>query len=154
MNPQPIKYLTTCRHCPQQFNALSFGVPIIGQPIPERVVKFVSALGEHLVSKHKDLMQQLSGSIQDFTGLMLINQFESTDPGLNARADAIRADIHRRTRKHFITDAAITDLVARIGLDPEQEKAVAALMQGMRDAYEEKGEWSPEKQAQKILVTA
>ena len=154
MNPQPIKFLTACRHCPQQFNAASFGVPIIGQPIPERVVKFVSALGEHVVMRHKDIMQQLSGTIQDFTGLMLINQFETADPGLNARADAIRSDIHRRTRKHFITDAAITDLVSRIGLDPEHEEAVVKLMQGMRDAYEERGEWSPEKQAEKILVNA
>lgn len=153
-DPNIGKYLTTCRHCPQQFRSAAFDMPVFGEQPPERLMKFVMGLADHMNGKHRDIMKQVGGTIQDFTGIMILNQFAFTDPALEARADAIRADVHKRTRRYFYNDAAILDLVSRLGLDPEQEQTVGALMRAMRDTYEELGEWSPEKQAEKRVQMA
>ncbi len=154
------KHRTTCRSCPQPpapgswvIDHYTLGIPIIGQSAPERVIKFVGSLTEHVAGHHKDDMQKISASLQDFYGLLLINQFDVSDPGLLQRADGIRAEIHRRTRRHFITDEQIAVLTGRLTMKPADKETVGALMRGMRDAYEEIGEYSPEKQADQILLT-
>jgi hypothetical protein len=155
MTPPPIiKHTTTCRECGQEFKASPLGIAVIGETAPARVVKFVMALAEHFATQHRDKMQALSNSIQDFTGLLILNEFDTDDPGLRQRTDQVRGDIHKRTRQYFVTDAAILDLVSRVGLDPEHEKTVAALMRGMRDAYEETGAFTPGKQQSSPLITA
>jgi hypothetical protein len=156
MTPEkPQKVLTACRHCRQQFSAYPFGMPTAGEAPSDRLAKFVfSVLGEHLNGKHHEIMKSAGQTVQLFTGLLIVNQFDTQDAGLDARTNAIRGEIHRRTRKHYVTDAAILDLVSRIGLDPDPANTVAALMRGMRDAYEETGEFSPEKQAEHMVVLA
>lgn len=145
------KHTTKCRECPQAFSASTMGIPIIGETAPAKVMKFVMALADHLATKHRPTMDKLSGSVQDFTGLLIVNNFETDDPGMLERADAIRFDIHKRTRKHFITDAAILDLVSRIGLDEPHAAAVITLIKGVRDVYEETGDWTPEKQRSRLI---
>lgn len=121
---------------------------------PPHIIKFVMALSSHLSDKHKDEIDRMSTAIQDFVGLATLNHFETSDPAVSVRIDKVRAELHKNTRKFFFTDEAIADIVNRIDLEEDQALAVAAAMRALRDAYEELGDWSPEKHALQTATPA
>ncbi len=143
-NGAPQKYKTTCRQCADIFTASPTEMPRKGETPPARVIKFVRALADHLSKRHRTDMDELAVRIQDFSGFVIINSFETEDPGLIKRVDDIRHDIHTKTQKFFLTDDAIETLVGRIqGLSEPQTAAVTALLAGVKNMYEETEEFSP-----------
>ncbi len=135
------KHTTKCKYCKQAFKAFTFGTPAADQPPPERLIKFIMALGAHIAS-HKDEYQKLAGTLQEFSGLLIMNEFETDDPGLLARIDAIRSSVHQQSAKHFMNDEDLQTLVDRLGPQPAPETVLEILTQ-MRDLYEELGDWTP-----------
>ena len=155
MNPQqnPLKYTTTCRvpSCGQQFMSSPLDLPVVGRP-NERLVKFVMALVAHLQKKHPEVMQHISGMAQEFTGYLALRMFIIEDPHLITGQENVRATLQQFSRRNRITDAEITDRVARLGLNAEQEEDLSVLLRDMRDVLCEEGQYAP-KTAERTLVT-
>ena len=150
-----LEYITKCRvpGCNKEFVSTPLDIPIIGQP-NARVVKFVTALGEHIQKKHPQLMQNIAGAIQEYTGFLVVSLFEVNDPKLLEMRENIRATISKVSRRFQVSDADIQDRVARLELDPEQEEGLNILLRDMRDLLTEQGSYAPQngQPAQKPLV--
>jgi|SRR5208283_6514 len=155
MTPK-LEYITKCRvpGCTKEFVSTPLDIPIIGQP-NARVVKFIMALGEHVEKKHPQMMQNITGAIQEYTGFLVVSLFEVNDPKLLEMRENIRATIAKVSRRFQISDADIQDRVARIELDSEDEEGLNVLLRDMRDLLTEQGRYAPQngQPTQKPLVT-
>ena len=151
-----LEYITKCRvpGCNKTFVSNPFDIPIIGQP-NARIVEFVRALMEHLQKKHPQMMQNIAGAIQEYTGFLVVSLFEVNDPKLLEMREHIRATIAHVSRRFQISDADIQDRVARMELDSEDEEGLNVLLRDMRDLLTEQGRYAPQngQPAQKPLVT-
>lgn len=148
----PTKHATTCKHCGQVFRAFTFGLPEKEAPPPDRLIQFVMALGNHLGS-HTEAYQKLAGTLQEFSGMLIVAEYSTDDPGLLARFDATRADVHQETRKHFIDDAGLATIVSRMGPSPTPE-TVLAVMTELRNTYEELGDYAPKFKPETVQLKA
>ena len=151
-----LEYITKCRvpGCNKEFVSNALDIPIIGQP-NERVVRFVTALYDHLGKKHPEVMQRIAGAIQEYMGFLVVGMFEVADPKLLEMREHIRATLARISRRFQISDADIQDRVARLELDPEEEEGLNTLLRDMRDLLTEQGNYVPKngQPADKPLVT-
>jgi hypothetical protein len=135
--------------CQQPFEAYPLQLPAVGEKPNERVISFITGLGAHLATVHRADMETISGTLQDFTGLLIMSQFETADKPLAARIEQTRAEIHKRTTgPNFIKRAQLRELIERIGLSPEHFDTVVALMSETCDMYESIGNWDPQMQAE------
>ena len=144
MTPPNVEYVTRCRvqGCGKQFLSSPMDIPIIGQP-NDRVVKFVTALMEHVQKKHPQHMQQISGAIQEYMGFLIVTMFQCEDPKLAQLQERVRASIFKVSRRLTITNEEIQDRVARLGLDPDEEEGLQTLLRDMRDLLTEQGNYAP-----------
>ena len=156
MTPPNVEYVTRCRvqGCGKQFLSSPMDIPIIGQP-NDRVVKFVTALLDHVQKKHPKAMMQISGAIQEYMGFLIVTMFQCEDPKLAQLQEQVRASIFKVSRRLTITDAEIQDRVARLGLDPDEEEGLQTLLRDMRDLLTEQGSYAPQngQPAPQPLVT-
>lgn len=157
MTPSPsIDYTTKCAvpGCGKTFVSSALDIPIIGQP-NDRVVKFVTALMEHLQAKHPQIMLTISQRIQEFMGFLVISMFEAQDPKLLELREHIRASLAKMSRRFQISNADIQDRVARLELDSEEEEGLNILLRDMRDLLTEQGTYAPKngQPAERPLVT-
>lgn len=139
-----IDYVTKCSvpTCGKQFISSALDIPILGAP-NERVVKFVTALMDHLQTKHPQIMAQVSQSIQEFMGFLVISMYEVQDPKLLEMREFIRAGLAKVSRRFQISNADIEDRVARLELDSEDEEGLNILLRDMRDLLTEQGDYAP-----------
>lgn len=152
--PRP-EYKTRCivPGCGKAFVSDALDIPIIGQP-NERVVKFITALMNHVQAKHPAAMTQISGAIQEYMGFLVVSMFDVEDPSIVQMKESVRATVFRFSRRMQITDADIQDRVARLELNPDQEEGLNILLRDMRDLLTEQGSYAPQvPTAQKPLVT-
>ena len=151
-----LEYITKCRvpGCNKEFVSNALDIPIIGQP-NERVVRFVTALYDHLGKKHPEVMQRITGAIQEYMGFLVVGMFEVSDPKLLEMREHIRATLARIFRRFQISDGDIQDRIARLELDPEEEEGLNTLLRDMRDLLTEQGNYAPRngQPADKPLVT-
>jgi len=151
-----LEYITRCKvpGCSKQFVSSALDIPIIGQP-NERVVKFVTALMDHLQKKHPEIMTRVAGAIQEYMGLLVISMFQVEDPKLLEMREFIRASIAQVSRRFQISDADIRDRVARLELDADEEEGLNMLLRDMRDFLTERGNYAPKNGnlVEKPLVT-
>jgi len=149
-----LEYITKCRvkGCKKRFVSDPFEIAIIGKP-DDKLVKFVSALYEHMAKEHPDHMQNISGSIQQIMGYMVAASFEIQDPQLLAMQEAIRHQLHKVTRRINVTDEQIVERVEATGIDDEYNEDVIGLIQDLRDLLTEDGRYAPQAPAEKPLVT-
>ena len=143
MNPT-LDYTTRCRvpGCTKTFVSTALDVPIIGQP-DAKIVKFVTALMDHMQKKHPQEMTVISQLVQQFLGFIVVSQFEIADPKLLEMREAVRASMARMSRRFIISDADILDKVARLELDPDDEEGIGILLRDMRDLLTEQGDYAP-----------
>lgn len=156
MSTPKLEYITKCRvpGCKKKFVSDPFDVPIIGHPPNERIVKFITALYDHVQKEHPAQIQQVNGAVQQYMGFMAVSLFELQDPELLRMCETIRASLHLFTRRLIISDADIADRVARLELDPGQEEDVRMLIQDMRDLLTDSGRYAPQQTQERPLVTA
>ena len=155
MTPPTLDYTTRCRvpGCTKTFVSSALDIPIIGQPNAQ-VVKFVTALMDHVDKKHPQAMVQISGAIQEYMGFLVVSMFECEDPKLLEMREHVRATIAKFSRRFIISDADIKDRVARLELDPDDEEPLAELLKDMRDVLCEQGRYAPQNGTQPApLVT-
>ncbi len=153
----PLKYLTKCRVCGQEFTSSALDVPIIGKP-NDRVIKFVTALFGHIQAKHPNETGAIFGGIQEYTGLLVLSMFQWQDPQLAGMHENIRGTIHRFTTRYTLSDEEIQgkveELTRMLDLDPEELEGFRVLMQDMRDLLLEQGRHAPVQPTDKPMVTA
>lgn len=165
-----LKYTTRCRvpGCntgpnggPQEFTSSPLEIPIVGHP-GDRVTKFVMALMSHLQSKHPEVMKQVSGSIAEFTGWLVVSAFACQDPSLAAVQERVRGGIHRASRRITLTDEQIQQRIAAViqetGIEEADEvgmwtEGLNTLLQDMRDLLLEQGRYAPQSPTEKPLVS-
>ena len=151
-----LECITSCKipGCAKRFVSSALDIPIIGQP-NERVVKFVTALMDHLQAKHPDVMTRVSGAIQEYMGFIVVSLFELNDPKLLEMREQIRASLAQVSRRYQISNADIQDRVARLELDSDEEEGLNTLLRDMRDLLTEQGSYAPKNgtPADKPLVT-
>jgi hypothetical protein len=99
---------------------------------------------EHVQKKHPQAMMQISGSIQEFMGFLVVSMFQCEDPKLSQLQERVRASIAKVSRKLTITNEEIQDRVARLGLDPDEEEGLQTLLRDMRDLLTEQGNYAPQ----------
>jgi len=138
-----LKYITTCRLCNQRFS--NSALPIIGDQPDRQTAKFVTGLAQHFKSAHKE---QAVGIWNDtrifatqFAGWIVMQQFETDDPQLQASQQRLRSWLHSLTRKNQITDAQITDRL--VAAEPLTQERVTAVCTEMRDYLTEQGGYAP-----------
>jgi hypothetical protein len=152
MAPAPM-YRTVCKLCGVTLQQAPF-VPMVGSNVNPEIIQFVLKLQKHLEKNHKEQAQFIGGSLMQFTGFATVNHFKIQDPILVEMQEAVRAALHRFTRKAFITDAQIQDRVAQLGFNEEDAAGLYKLMREMRDILCEEGAYAPSSlPAQQPLVT-
>jgi hypothetical protein len=157
-DPGPLPEIgTVCAHCSARFVT---PVPIVGEPPEARFVKFLAQLADHLNRKHKKIAadcvsQQLAFSM-DFSAIVVLAHFSSTDEDLAHFRDEARRRLHSFSRKVHVSDATIEEKVSLLGLDPLKTSEVSALLKQMRDVLEETFSTSeqPAKLAPSLILTA
>jgi hypothetical protein len=140
--------LTTCRECGQQFKANPLDVPIIGEQPNAKTLRFVEALGKHIQKHHPQAGMFITSIGMQFQGYVITKCYETQDPGLLEIQEQLRAHVYRMTRKNYITDAVILDIVARLGFDEEDGRPIVAAFRDMRDALTETGKYKAQPPAE------
>ncbi len=150
----PIEYITTClapnaqgKICGQQFKGSPVPI-IVGQsgPPPE-LIKKAQALSQHLNKHHPQFVMSVS-----FSNLLLM--FDSQDPEISKWRESARRQIHASTQKLRFDDTNLENGVKALGLDDVAELRVLELVKGLRDAYEELGQFAPQQVEQSPIAVA
>jgi hypothetical protein len=139
-----LKYITTCKLCNQRFS--NSALPIVGEQPDKQTAQFVTALAKHFKSAHKEEAQGVwnDSSIfaTQFAGWIVMQQFETNDPQLQAGQQRLRVWLHKLTQRNQITDADLQDRIARLELaEPDAEKVTAACKE-LRDFLTEQGRYA------------
>jgi alcohol dehydrogenase YqhD (iron-dependent ADH family) len=119
-------------------------LPIIGEHPDRQTAKFVTGLAEHFKKAHKEQAEGIWNDTRifatQFAGWIVMQQFQTDDPQLQASQQRLRAWLHRLTIKNQISDADLQDRIARLELaEPDAEK-VTALCKELRDYLTEQGQ--------------
>jgi len=143
MTATKLEYITRCRvpGCNKPFVSDALDIPIIGQP-NDRVIKFVTALMDHLQKKHPQIMMQVSAAIQEYMGFLVCSMFELADPKLLDMRERIRAGIAQASRRYQISDADIQARLETLELEPEDEEGLGILLRDFRDLLTEQGKYA------------
>jgi hypothetical protein len=135
-------YRTVCKHCGVTLQTPPF-TPMIGADVNPEIIQFVLKLQKHMAKSHPEQSGHVQGSIAQFTGFACVANFGIQDPILVGMQEAVRAALHRFTRRAFITDAQIEDRIAQLGFDSDAAAGLNTLMREMRDILCEEGAYAP-----------
>jgi hypothetical protein len=153
MAAQPqVMYLTKCRFCGMQPPPMPPFVPILNGGIDPKMIAYIGELQKHIEKKHPEQFVAMRQTILQITGWTAVSAFEVQDPLIRTLQEAVRAALHKFTRRLFITDAEIQDRAARLGLDAEQQEGLVMLLRDMRDLLTEEGAYAPQQATPKTLV--
>jgi hypothetical protein len=76
-----------------------------GEAPPAAVGKYVQALSDHLQKKHPEAFDRSLVIGQTLIAYLVLQHFETSDPGVIAGRNLTRAFIHRLTRRNDITES-------------------------------------------------
>jgi hypothetical protein len=145
-----LTHITKCTLCPpdKPVRIVADQIPQVkpGEQPPEAVGRYVQALSAHLQKKHPEAFQRALGIGQTLIAYLILQNFETTDPGVATGRNLTRAFVHRLTRKNDITEAEIQYRLAGLGVDGSNEHAqeFAREFRDIRDLLLEEGEYTPE----------
>jgi hypothetical protein len=95
-------FITKCRLCPKSYQAHGL---VVENNVPSTdTMKFIMKLNEHVSKAHPNEYTHCFLSGQQLHGLMVMSQFESSDPKFQAEIDSIRHQVHKQTRKYRVSD--------------------------------------------------
>jgi hypothetical protein len=152
--PTQVMYIAKCRFCGMTPPPMPPFVPLVGGQIDPKIIAFVQALQKHVEKKHPVEFAKMGQTIMQFTGYAAVSAFEIQDPVISGMQEAVRAALHKFTRRMWITDEEIQDRVARLELETaDLDAGVSLLLRDMRDLLTEEGAYAPSQQAKPALVT-
>jgi hypothetical protein len=143
-------YRTVCKHCGVTMQVPAF-TPMIGADVNPEVIQFVLKLQKHMLKAHPVTAQQMQGSIAQFTGFACVANFGIQDPILIGMQEAVRAALHRFTRRAFITDEQIRERLEELRFGVENSSGMLTLdasglfklLKEFRDILCEEGAYAP-----------
>jgi len=160
-----ITHITKCLLCPpeKQVKIVADEIPQVrpGEQPPEAVGKYVNALSSHLQKRHPEAFQRSAALSQVLFACLVLQNFDTTDPGVETGRDQTRAFIHRLTRKNDLNETdlqiryeTICGMLDGLGIDGEgTSHPVIEQLRDLRNFLLEEGEYAPaEPVTQKILV--
>src|SRR5689334_21469340 len=111
---------------------------------PKAVTQFIEKLLKHIGKKHTKELMQGRGLLEQYQVCLILSQFDSEDPSVQAVLEGMRADIFQRCRKNVPTDAHLDIVVGKceLGTRAEHENVFAA-MKALRDLCCETGPHAP-----------
>jgi hypothetical protein len=137
------RYSTHCKLCRKRVaEAPALDVPIIGQP-GKRAEDLMGVLLKHLTRHHPTELQTGASLFAEFQPFLILSAFEYEDPTITPRLELIRAAIFAQVQKNSMTDAALQQIVDRLGLSADDCLKVYGAMQTVRDACCEFGQFAP-----------
>jgi len=145
-------YKTECMICHSVQKNPPLDIPIVGEP-GQLVREFMSRLLMHIGKKHLTELAQGKALLDQYQAFLILSQFQSEDPSVQALLEGMRADIFRRTIRYRPTEADLDQLAAGCGFSTAADmKKARDAMQAIRDLCCEMGAAAPE-QPEKQLVT-
>ena len=96
-----LKHITKCRFCAKEFLAPALAIPIIGEPPHKNVQRYVEELAKHLATKHPPEWAGILGISSNFTGVLVLRQFETHDRALMQAENIARYSVHNLTRRNL-----------------------------------------------------
>ena len=156
-------HITTCLLCPPEkpVRIKAQEIPRIepGGPPPPAVGRYVQALAAHVEKRHPEAYTNALVISQTLFAYMLLQSFETSDPGVANGRRMIRAFIHRLTREK---DMSEEDLQFRAEMftedtSPEEKASLLEMLRDLRDYLLEEGAYAPapnETEAPETVVTS
>lgn len=122
-----VKYTTTCPlalprtgwPCGMKFLDTGHDIPIIGEPAENRTRRFIAGLNSHLHSKHPDVAAKVDDIAERVLGMVVLDVFQTEDPGLLEGKAAVQYHLHQMTRRVIVDDDGIRAAVEEIPLTKE-----------------------------------
>ena len=138
------KYVTTCRLCRAAVaKAPPLEIPTVGAP-GKRLNDLMTVLTKHLGKHHAQEFQEGAALLDETLSFLVLAAFEHEDPTVPPRIEAIRARVFQKVRKNYFTDATLQNLVAGLGLNPDDADKVNQTMRQVRDVCCEFGAYAPQ----------
>lgn len=149
-----LTHITTCLLCdpakPKKFVAQSMPELTPGEQPPEAIGKFIQALGAHLAKEHPQALASIQQMGAMFQALILMKNFQTTDPGVHRAADLTRHFIHKLTQRAPLSDDAAREFINDgTWVDEDWQKLFA-----FRDMLLEDGPFAPKAPEPSRIVTA
>jgi len=101
---------------------------------------------KHLAKKHADALQSIQLLTAQYLMFAGAQYFRSQDPIVTEAQNIARHRIRNQTNRFELPDAKIEERARALGLPDEQERAVMAWVQEVRDVIQERGAFNPEPQ--------
>lgn len=148
-----LTHITTCLLCdptkPKKFSAPSMPEVKPGEQPPEAIGKFIQALGVHLAKDHPQALASIQQMGAMFQALILMRNFQTTDPGVHRAAELTRHFIHKMTQREPLSDDAVRAFINDgTWLEEDWQKVFA-----FRDMLLEDGPYAPQAPEQSRIVT-
>ena len=104
------------------------------------------------VCKHHLAAVQVANRILLAQSTAILECFTTNDPALAALHDSGRYALQQVTRRFAFTDQMLSDRLQPLGLEPDLEQAIFAIVSEIRDALEERGNYSPGQPGAAVAV--
>jgi hypothetical protein len=128
---ESIRHITKCRFCNKEFLAPALALPTIGEPPSKNVERYIEVLAKHIVTAHQAEWQQILAISAQFTGILVLRQFDTQDEALCRAEDIARYQVHQITRRNLPpTDAG---LKANLETHEGKEDAAFEALKELRD---------------------
>lgn len=106
----PLTHITTCTLCdpakPQKFTSNAITPVKPGEPFPADAVKFFDVIGDHFKKKHPEATIATEQIAAMLFAMIVLKNFDASDPGVHQSAANIREFIHRLTLPaHMLSNA-------------------------------------------------
>ena len=162
-------HITTCLLCPSEkpVRIKAQEIPRIepGGPPPPAVGRYVQALAAHVEKRHPEAYTNAMVISQTLFAYMLLQSFETSDPGVANGRRMIRSFIHRLTRgfvtgerdlqiRYEIILDALVEMCPGPELPADIEARIMAGLRDLRDYLLEEGEYAPAAPEETAAVTS
>ena len=138
--PAMTTYKTECLLCHGVQHNPPLNIEPDKQQQPRAVTEFIEKLLRHIGKRHLPELTQGKNLLAQYQVFLILSQFESEDPSVQAVLNGMRADIFQRCRKNIPTDMDLEILLARCETRDDYYQAMRAL----RDLCCETGPHAPQ----------
>lgn len=119
-------------------------IPTIGGAPSPGLVALAQKLADHLETEHPVEHARLAQSIQLFMGYLLMTMYTLEDPRLTQEYHYTRSVFHRITARYKVTDEQISERLAHMEFESEDEQELTELIRDFRDFLSEEGRYAPD----------
>jgi hypothetical protein len=97
---------TACRHCEKKFYGPTT-ILRVGEEAPARFYKYLAEINNHIAKRHPDIFQAAYIRGTELQGMLVMQNYESSDPEVIDQRNYYRWKVHQVTLNAKIDDATI-----------------------------------------------